>query len=76
MFKLFFRIWSIPQAIRYVNTKSWWIACLATLPAIQVAQVQSPVPARPTNSVEKVALFLNPALGARSQALQLRLYTG
>jgi hypothetical protein len=49
---------------------------LATLPAMQVARVRSPVPARPMISVEKVSLFCNPAPGARSQALQLRLYKG
>jgi hypothetical protein len=49
---------------------------LATLPAMQLARVQSLVPAGPTISVEKMALFCNPALGARSQALQLRLYIG
>jgi hypothetical protein len=42
-------------------------------PAMQVARVQFPVPARPMFSVEKVALFCNPPSGARSQALQLRL---
>jgi hypothetical protein len=44
---------------------------LATLPATQVARVLSSVPAGPPISVEKVALFCNPAPGARSQALQL-----
>jgi hypothetical protein len=34
------------------------------------------VPAGPTISVEKVTLFCNPASGARSQALQSRLYIG
>jgi hypothetical protein len=43
---------------------------LETLPVMQVARVRSQVPAGPTISVEKMALFLNPALGARSQALQ------
>jgi hypothetical protein len=38
------------------------------------AQVQSPVPDGSTISVEKVALFCNPASRAGSQALQLRLY--
>jgi hypothetical protein len=46
---------------------------LETLPAMQVARVRFPVPARPTFSVEKVAVFCNPASGASSQALQLRL---
>jgi hypothetical protein len=46
----------------------------APLPATQVARTQSPVPAEPTISVEKVSLICNPASGARSQALQLRLY--
>jgi hypothetical protein len=32
---------------------------LETLPAMQVARVWFPVPARPTFSVEKVALFCN-----------------
>jgi hypothetical protein len=36
---------------------------LATLPATQVAWVRSPVPARPTFSVGKVALFSNTASG-------------
>jgi hypothetical protein len=36
---------------------------LATLPATQVARVQFPDPDRPTFSVEKVALFCNPAAG-------------
>jgi hypothetical protein len=37
--------------------------CLATLIATQVAWVRFPVPARPSFSVEKVALFCNPASG-------------
>jgi hypothetical protein len=37
---------------------------LVSLAAKQVARVQFPVPARPTFSVEKVALFCNPASGA------------
>jgi hypothetical protein len=49
---------------------------LAMLPAMQVARVQFPVPAGPTIIVVKVALFCNPASGAHSQALQLRLYKG
>jgi hypothetical protein len=49
---------------------------IATLPATQVARVRSLVPAGPTISVVKVALFGNPALRARSQALQLRLFIG
>jgi hypothetical protein len=49
---------------------------LATLPAIQVDRVRSPVPAGPMISVEKVALFCNSASEARSQALELRLYIG
>jgi hypothetical protein len=49
---------------------------LATLPATQVARVRSLVPAGPTISVEKGALFCHPASGARSQALKLRLYVG
>jgi hypothetical protein len=36
---------------------------LVPLLATQVAWVRYPVPARPTFSVEKVALFCNPALG-------------
>jgi hypothetical protein len=48
---------------------------LATLPTTQVARVQSPVPAGPTISVDKVALFCNPKI-SRSQALQLRFYKG
>jgi hypothetical protein len=47
---------------------------LAPLPATQVARVQSPVLAGPMISVEKVALLCYPALGTRSQVLQLRLY--
>jgi hypothetical protein len=43
---------------------------LAPLPATQGARVQSPVPAGPAISVEKVALFCNPVLGTRSLALQ------
>jgi hypothetical protein len=46
---------------------------LETLPAMQVARVRFPVPAGPTFSVEKVALFCNPASGARFQVLQLLL---
>jgi hypothetical protein len=46
---------------------------LAPLPATQVTRVQFLVPAGPTISVVKVALFCNPALRARSQVLQLRL---
>jgi hypothetical protein len=34
---------------------------LATLPAKQVARVQSPVPAGPMISVVKMAVFCNPA---------------
>jgi hypothetical protein len=49
---------------------------LALLPATQLARVWSPVPARPTISVEKLALFCNPASGTRSHALQLILYIG
>jgi hypothetical protein len=36
---------------------------LVPLLATQVARVRFPVPARPTISVEKVALFCNPASG-------------
>jgi hypothetical protein len=36
---------------------------LVPLLATQVARVRFPVPARPTFSVEKVALFCNPASG-------------
>jgi hypothetical protein len=54
--------------------KSQWMAeGLAPLPAMQVARVQSPVPAGPTISAEKVALFCNTGSGTRFQALQLRL---
>jgi hypothetical protein len=45
---------------------------LETLPAMQVAWVRFPVPARPTYSVEKL-LFSVTLLRAHSQALQLRL---
>jgi hypothetical protein len=48
----------------------------APQPATQVAPVRSPVLVGPTISVEKVALFCNPASGARYQAMQLRLYIG
>jgi hypothetical protein len=37
----------------------WLVPLLAT----QVARIRFPVPARPTFSVEKVALFCNPASG-------------
>jgi hypothetical protein len=49
---------------------------LAPLPVTQVARVRSPVPAGPTISVDKVALYCHPVSGARFQALQLRLYIG
>jgi hypothetical protein len=39
---------------------------LVPLPATQVAWVRFPVPARPTISVEKLALFCNPAAGVGS----------
>jgi hypothetical protein len=54
-------------------SRSGW---LDPLPATQVARAQSPVPAGPTISVEKVALFCNPASGTCSQGLQLRLKIG
>jgi hypothetical protein len=41
------------------------------LRSAKAARVQSLVPARPTVSVEKYALFCNPASGGTSQALQL-----
>jgi hypothetical protein len=44
---------------------------LVPLSALQVAWVQSPVPARPTISVEKLAHFCNPASGGTLQALHL-----
>jgi hypothetical protein len=46
---------------------------LAPLPSTQEAQVRSPVPARPTISVEKVALFSNPALGTRSLSTAIEI---
>jgi hypothetical protein len=49
---------------------------LAKLTATQVTRVRFPVPAGPMISGETVVHFCNPALGARSQALQLRLYIG
>jgi hypothetical protein len=49
---------------------------LVPLPATQVALVRSPVPARPTISVEKLALFCNPASGGTLQALQLHYIVG
>ena len=56
---------------------SWWMAeRVAPLRAVRAARVRSPVPARPTISVEKVALFCSPASGARSQALQLSCIDG
>jgi hypothetical protein len=45
----------------------------ATLPAMQVAWVLFPVPARPTFSVEKWLFSVTLRQGARSQALQLIL---
>jgi hypothetical protein len=45
---------------------------LAPFRATQVARVRYLVLAGTTNSVEKVALFYNPASGAHSQALTLR----
>jgi hypothetical protein len=46
---------------------------LETLPAMQVARVRFPVPARPTFGVEKWLFSVTLHQGARSQALQLRL---
>jgi hypothetical protein len=46
---------------------------LETLPAMQVAKVRFPVPARPTFSVEKWLFSVTLCQGVRSQALQLRL---
>jgi hypothetical protein len=43
---------------------------LVPLPATQVTRVQSPVPARPTISVDKLALYSNPASGGMLKALQ------
>jgi hypothetical protein len=45
---------------------------LETLPAMQVARVGFPVPARPMFSVEKLLFSVTLRQGARSQALQLR----
>jgi hypothetical protein len=50
--------------------RSVWLSILQV--QVQMARVRSPVPAGPTISV----VFCNPALGARSQALRLRLYIG
>jgi hypothetical protein len=47
---------------------------LVSLPAKQVAWVRFPVPARPTFCVEKWLFSVTLRQGARSQALQLRLY--
>jgi hypothetical protein len=44
---------------------------LVTLSATQVARARSPVPARPTISVEKLAPFCNPMSGITLQAQQL-----
>jgi hypothetical protein len=49
---------------------------LATLPATQVARVQSPVPAGPTISVVKVALFCNPALGETFSSTAIEIING
>jgi hypothetical protein len=46
---------------------------LETLPAMQVARVRFPVPARPTFSVEKWLFSVTLRQGARAPALQLRL---
>jgi hypothetical protein len=46
---------------------------LKTLPAMQVARVRFPVPARPMFSVEKWLFSVTLLQGGRSQALQLRL---
>jgi hypothetical protein len=44
---------------------------LVPLLATQVARVRFPVPARSMIRVEKVSLFCNPALEARSQAIKI-----
>jgi hypothetical protein len=49
---------------------------LATLPAKQVAWVQFQVPARPTFSVEKVALFCNPASGGTFSSTAIEIING
>jgi hypothetical protein len=49
---------------------------LETLPAMQVARVRFPVPARPMFSVEKWLYYVTLRRGVRSQALQLRLLNG
>jgi hypothetical protein len=49
---------------------------LVPLSAMQLAQVRSPVPVRPTISVEKLALFCNPASGGTLQELQLHCIVG
>jgi hypothetical protein len=46
---------------------------LATLPAMQVAWVQFPVPDRPTFRVEKWLFSVTLRHGTRSQVLQLRI---
>jgi hypothetical protein len=45
---------------------------LSPPPATQVARARSPVPARPTFSVETLALLCNPVSGGTLQALQLQ----
>jgi hypothetical protein len=49
---------------------------LSLLPATQVARVRSLVSARPTISVENLALFCNPASGCTLQALQMHCIVG
>jgi hypothetical protein len=49
---------------------------LVPLPATQVARAQSLVPSRPTISVEKLAIFCNPASGGTLQLLQLHCIVG
>jgi hypothetical protein len=49
---------------------------LLPLSATQMARVRSLVLARPTISVDKLALFCNPASGGTLQALQLHCVVG
>jgi hypothetical protein len=79
LIRLGFREERTPQertkARKRTKEKSQWMAeQLAPLPAMQVGPGLIPGPSRTCDySVEKVALFCNPASGTRSQALQLRL---
>jgi hypothetical protein len=49
---------------------------LLPLPVTQMARVRSPVPARPSISVVKLARFYKPASGNTLQAMQLHCIVG